>query len=55
MQQQDGETLSLQLPFPVKHYSQGFDEMTPAVAEMLKDIGVKVIRSRWISARCCKR
>ncbi len=38
-----GESLSLQLLFPAKHYGQGFDEMTPAVAEMLKEIGVEVI------------
>lgn len=37
-----GETLALQLHFPVKHYGQAFDEMTPAVAEMLKDVGVQV-------------
>lgn len=37
-----GEPLSLQLLFPLKHYGQGFDEMTPAVAEMLKDLGVQV-------------
>jgi peptide/nickel transport system substrate-binding protein len=39
----DGETLSLQLLFPAKHYGQGFDEMTPAVAEMLKDVGIQVM------------
>ena len=38
-----GETLTLQLLFPAKHYGQGFDEMTPAVAEMLKDVGVQVV------------
>jgi peptide/nickel transport system substrate-binding protein len=38
----DGETLALQLYFPAKHYGQGFDEMTPAVAEMLKAVGVQV-------------
>jgi len=38
----DGETLTLQLLFPAKHYGQGFDEMTPAVAEMLKAVGVQV-------------
>src|SRR4029453_10144353 len=32
----------LQLLFPAKHYGQSFDEMTPAVAEMLKDVGVQV-------------
>ena len=38
----DGEPLSLQLLFPAKHYGQAFDEMTPAVVEMLKEIGVDV-------------
>jgi peptide/nickel transport system substrate-binding protein len=37
-----GETLSLELVFPAKHYGQGFDEMTPAVAEMLKEAGMQV-------------
>jgi peptide/nickel transport system substrate-binding protein len=37
-----GETLSLELVFPAKHYGQGFDEMTPAVAEMLKEVGIQV-------------
>jgi peptide/nickel transport system substrate-binding protein len=37
-----GEPLALQLVFPAKHYGQGFDEMTPAVVEMLKDAGVQV-------------
>lgn len=37
-----GEPLALQLLFPAKHYGQGFDETTPAVAEMLKAIGVRV-------------
>ncbi|HUG37428.1 MAG TPA: ABC transporter substrate-binding protein, partial [Candidatus Limnocylindrales bacterium] len=37
-----GETLALNLHFPIKHYGQAFDEMTPAVAEMLKDVGVQV-------------
>ncbi len=36
------ETLSLELVFPAKHYGQGFDEMTPAVAEMLKAVGIQV-------------
>jgi ABC-type transport system substrate-binding protein len=27
--------------FPAKHYGQAFDETTPAVVEMLKDIGVQ--------------
>jgi ABC-type transport system substrate-binding protein len=39
----DGETLTLHLLFPAKHYGQGFDEMTPAVAEMLKAVGVQVV------------
>ena len=38
----DGNPLTLQLLFPAKHYGQSFDEMTPAVAEMLKDVGVQV-------------
>jgi peptide/nickel transport system substrate-binding protein len=38
----DGQSLSLELVFPAKHYGQAFDEMTPAVVEMLKDIGIKV-------------
>jgi ABC-type transport system substrate-binding protein len=33
--------LSLDIIFPAKHYGQAFDEMTPAVAEMLKAVGVK--------------
>jgi peptide/nickel transport system substrate-binding protein len=37
-----GEALSLQLHFPAKHYGQAFDEMTAAVVEMLKDVGVGV-------------
>lgn len=37
-----GDALSLELLFPAKHYGQGFDEMTPAVAEMLKAAGIKV-------------
>src|SRR6266496_1394910 len=39
----DGETLTLQLLFPAKHYGQGFDETMPAVAEMLKAVGVQVV------------
>ncbi|HEX9420792.1 MAG TPA: ABC transporter substrate-binding protein, partial [Methylomirabilota bacterium] len=39
----DGETLTLQLLFPAKHYGQGFDETTPAVGEMLKAVGVQVV------------
>jgi peptide/nickel transport system substrate-binding protein len=38
----NGEALTLQLVHPAKHYGQSFDEMTPAVAEMLKEIGVPV-------------
>jgi peptide/nickel transport system substrate-binding protein len=38
----NGEVLSLVLVHPAKHYGQSFDEMTPAVAEMLKEIGVPV-------------
>jgi peptide/nickel transport system substrate-binding protein len=37
-----GDVLSLQLLFPAKHYGQAFDEMTPAVVEMLRDLGVQV-------------
>jgi peptide/nickel transport system substrate-binding protein len=39
----DGETLTLQLLFPAKHYGQAFDETTPAVVEMLKAVGVQVV------------
>jgi peptide/nickel transport system substrate-binding protein len=39
---QSGEALSLVLVHPAKHYGQSFDEMTPAVAEMLKEIGIPV-------------
>jgi peptide/nickel transport system substrate-binding protein len=39
----DGETLTLQLLFPAKHYGQAFDETTAAVAEMLKAVGVHVV------------
>jgi peptide/nickel transport system substrate-binding protein len=39
----DGETLTLQLLFPAKHYGQAFDETTAAVAEMLKAVGVQVV------------
>jgi peptide/nickel transport system substrate-binding protein len=38
----NGDTLSLDLVFPAKHYGQAFDEMTPAVAEMLKEVGIQV-------------
>ncbi|HUP35745.1 MAG TPA: ABC transporter substrate-binding protein [Candidatus Limnocylindria bacterium] len=37
-----GEALALQLLFPIKHYGQAFDETTPAMAEMLKGIGIRV-------------
>jgi peptide/nickel transport system substrate-binding protein len=37
-----GEGLALQLYFAAKHYGQGFDETTAALAEMLKEIGVQV-------------
>jgi peptide/nickel transport system substrate-binding protein len=37
-----GEPLALQLLFPAKHYGQAFDEMTAAVVEMLKDVGIQV-------------
>jgi peptide/nickel transport system substrate-binding protein len=36
----DGEMLRLDIVFPAKHYGQAFDEMTPAVAEMLKAAGI---------------
>src|SRR4029450_4766423 len=38
-----GEPLMLQLLFPAKHYGQAFDEMTAAVVEMVKDVGVGVV------------
>ena len=38
-----GEALTLQLLFPAKHYGQAFDEMTAAVVEMVKDVGVGVV------------
>ena len=37
-----GERMSLVVLFPQKHYGQSFDEMTPAVVEMLKDLGLEV-------------
>jgi peptide/nickel transport system substrate-binding protein len=37
-----GEALALQLYYAPKHYGQSFDEMTQAVAEMIKDLGVPV-------------
>ena len=37
-----GEALALVLYFPVKHYGQSFDEMTAALVEMVKDLGVPV-------------
>ena len=40
--EKDGEPLSLELIFPAKHYGQAFDEMTPAIAEMLKELGMQV-------------
>jgi peptide/nickel transport system substrate-binding protein len=38
-----GEPLTIQLHFPAKHYGQAFDEMTAAVVEMLKDVGVQTV------------
>jgi peptide/nickel transport system substrate-binding protein len=38
----NGEALALQLYYAPKHYGQSFDEMTLAVAEMFKDLGVPV-------------
>ena len=38
----NGDAVTLQLVHPAKHYGQSFDEMTPAVAEMIKDIGIPV-------------
>jgi ABC-type transport system substrate-binding protein len=46
----DANPLTLQLLFPAKHYGQSFDEMTPAVAEMLKDVGVQVTLKLMIDA-----
>jgi peptide/nickel transport system substrate-binding protein len=40
--EKNGEPLALVLHFPVKHYGQSFDEMTAAVVEMVKDLGVAV-------------
>jgi peptide/nickel transport system substrate-binding protein len=40
--EKDGELLTLELLHPAKHYGQSFDETTPAVAEMLKEVGVQV-------------
>jgi len=40
--EKDGAPLTLQLLFPSKHYGQAFDEVTLAVAEMLKGLGVQV-------------
>ena len=37
-----GETLTLQLLLPAKHYGQAFDETVSAVVEMLKAVGVQV-------------
>jgi peptide/nickel transport system substrate-binding protein len=38
----NGEAVSLQLLHPAKHYGQSFDEMTAAVVEMVKDLGIPV-------------
>jgi peptide/nickel transport system substrate-binding protein len=38
----NGERATLVLLFPQKHYGQSFDEMTPAVVEMVKDLGLEV-------------
>ncbi len=38
----NGDPVSLSLMFPAKHYGQAFDEMTAAVAEMIKEIGLPV-------------
>ena len=40
--EKNGETLALHLHYAPKHYGQSFDEMTIAVTEMLKDLGVPV-------------
>ena len=40
--EKNGEPLALQLHYAAKHYGQSFDEMTVAVAEMIKDLGVQV-------------
>ena len=40
--EKDGAPLALQLLFPSKHYGQAFDEVTLAVVEMLKGLGVQV-------------
>ena len=40
--EKNGEPLALQLHYAAKHYGQSFDEMTLAVAEMVKDLGVQV-------------
>jgi peptide/nickel transport system substrate-binding protein len=37
-----GDPVSLQLLHPTKHYGQSFDEMTTAVVEMVKDLGIPV-------------
>jgi peptide/nickel transport system substrate-binding protein len=37
-----GESLTLQLLLPAKHYGQAFDETVGAVVEMLKAVGVQV-------------
>ncbi|MBI1845968.1 MAG: ABC transporter substrate-binding protein [Candidatus Rokubacteria bacterium] len=38
----NGEPVNVSLLFPAKHYGQAFDEMTTAVVEMIKEIGVPV-------------
>ena len=40
--EKNGEPLALHLHYAAKHYGQSFDEMTLAVAEMIKDLGVQV-------------
>ena len=37
-----GDPVSLQLLHPAKHYGQSFDEMTTAVVEMVKELGIPV-------------
>jgi peptide/nickel transport system substrate-binding protein len=37
-----GDPVSLQLLHPAKHYGQSFDEMTAAVVEMVKELGISV-------------
>jgi len=40
--EKNGEPLSLELIFPAKHYGQAFDEMTLAIVDMLKALGIQV-------------